>query len=63
MIDLGGKTVMPAIINTHGHPGFQRGLTYVASNFTRETVMNDLNRALYFGDLASCSRRASRAAT
>src|SRR5262249_22658029 len=34
-IDLTGKTVMPAIIATHVHPGFQRGLTYVAENFKR----------------------------
>lgn len=49
VIDLGGKAVIPALISTHVHPGFQRGLTYQASNYTRETVMNDLNRALYFG--------------
>src|SRR5262245_40911130 len=48
-VDLTGKTIMPALINTHGHPGFQRGVTYSADNFTRETVMDDLNRALYFG--------------
>lgn len=48
-VDLTGKTIMPALINTHGHPGFQRGLTYTAENFTRETIMDDLNRALYFG--------------
>jgi len=48
-VDLTGKTIMPAIINTHGHPGFQRGLTYTAENFTRETIMDDMNRALYFG--------------
>src|SRR5881409_2014198 len=48
-VDLGGKTVMPALVNAHGHPGFQRGLTYSADNFTRETIMDDLNRALYFG--------------
>jgi len=48
-IDLTGKTIMPALVNAHGHPGFQRDLTYTAENFTRETIMNDLNRALYFG--------------
>jgi imidazolonepropionase-like amidohydrolase len=49
VLDLAGKTVMPAIISTHVHPGFQSGVTYVAANFTRDAVMNDLNRALYFG--------------
>ena len=48
-INLTGKTVMPTLINTHGHPGFQRGLTYSADNFTRENIADDLNRALYFG--------------
>ena len=48
-IDLAGKTVMPAIIATHVHPGFQKGLSYAVENFTRETIMDDLNRALYFG--------------
>jgi imidazolonepropionase-like amidohydrolase len=48
-VNLTGKTVMPALINAHGHPGFQRGLTYSADNFTRENIVDDLNRALYFG--------------
>jgi imidazolonepropionase-like amidohydrolase len=48
-VDLSGKTIMPTLINTHGHPGFQRGLTYSADNFTSETIMDDMNRALYFG--------------
>ena len=48
-IDLAGKTIMPAIVSAHVHPGFQRGLTYSAENFTRETILDDLNRALYFG--------------
>ena len=55
-VDLSGKTVMPTIINTHGHPGFQRGLTYSADNFTRESVIDDLNRALYFGIAAVMSQ-------
>jgi imidazolonepropionase-like amidohydrolase len=48
-VDLSRKTIMPTLINTHGHPGFQRGLTYSAANFTSETIMDDMNRALYFG--------------
>jgi imidazolonepropionase-like amidohydrolase len=49
VIDLAGKSVMPALISTHVHPGFQKGVTYVAANFTRDTVLTDLHRALYFG--------------
>jgi imidazolonepropionase-like amidohydrolase len=49
VVELAGKTVVPTLISTHVHPGFQRGTTYAAANFTRDTVMNDLNRALYFG--------------
>src|SRR4051812_39716139 len=48
-VDLAGKTVMPAIIATHVHPGFQKGVSYAAENFTREVILADLNRALYFG--------------
>jgi imidazolonepropionase-like amidohydrolase len=55
-VDLAGKTVMPALINAHGHPGFQRGLSYSAENFTRENIIDDLNRALYFGVAAVMSQ-------
>jgi len=48
-VDLSGKTVMPALIATHVHPGFQKGLTYSAENYTRENIVADLNRALYYG--------------
>jgi imidazolonepropionase-like amidohydrolase len=48
-VDLTGKTIMPTLINTHTHPGFQRGLSYTAENFTRETIIDDLKRSLYFG--------------
>jgi imidazolonepropionase-like amidohydrolase len=49
VVDLAGKVVMPTLVSTHVHPGFQKGVTYAATNYTRDTVMNDLNRALYFG--------------
>lgn len=48
-VDLAGKTIIPALIGTHGHPGFQQGLSYAVANYTRETVTSDLARALYFG--------------
>jgi imidazolonepropionase-like amidohydrolase len=48
-VALDGKTMMPAIISAHVHPGFQRGLTYLAENFRRETILDDLNRELYAG--------------
>lgn len=48
-VDLTGKTVMPTLIDAHVHPGFQKGLTFSGDNFSRETVIDDLNRALYFG--------------
>ena len=48
-VNLTGKPVMPTLIDAHGHPGFQRGLTYSVDNFTRENIVDDLNRALYYG--------------
>jgi imidazolonepropionase-like amidohydrolase len=47
---------MPALINAHGHPGFQRGLSYSRANYKRETIVDDLNRALYFGVAAVMSQ-------
>jgi imidazolonepropionase-like amidohydrolase len=48
-VNLSGKTIMPALIATHVHPGFQRGAIYVRDNYAADTIINDLNRALYFG--------------
>jgi imidazolonepropionase-like amidohydrolase len=48
-VDLTGKTVMPTLIDIHTHTGFQKGATYRAENYSRETLVDDLNRALYFG--------------
>ena len=49
VIDLTGKSVMPALVNLHGHVGFQRGLTYDAANYTRENIVDHLNRYAYYG--------------
>ena len=48
-VDLSDKTVMPALVSLHGHPGFQVGLTFETENYTRETVSDHLNRYAYYG--------------
>ena len=48
-VSLAGKTMMPTLVNTHGHPGFQKGQTYGRENYTRETYLADLDRAAFFG--------------
>ena len=48
-VDLSGKTVMPALVSLHGHPGFQIGLTFEAENYTRATMSDHLDRYAYYG--------------
>ena len=55
-VDLTGKTVIPTLTNAHTHVGFQRGATYSRENYGRESILDDLNRALYFGVTAVASQ-------
>ncbi len=48
-VDLTGKTVMPMLVSYHGHVGYQRGLSYEAENYTRDNVIDHLNRYAYYG--------------
>jgi imidazolonepropionase-like amidohydrolase len=48
-VNLAGKTVMPALVNLHGHVGFQRSWSYVAANYTRDNIADHLNRYAYYG--------------
>jgi imidazolonepropionase-like amidohydrolase len=48
-VDLSGKTVIPALIGAHGHPGYQSGLTFSSEVYSRELLLADLDRAAYFG--------------
>jgi len=48
-IDLAGKTVMPLLVDTHVHLGYQKGLVFAVDNFTRDTIVDQLDRYLYAG--------------
>jgi imidazolonepropionase-like amidohydrolase len=59
-VDLSGKTVMPAIINAHSHLGYRRGPSFTADNYTRENILDHLNRLAYHGVAAVMSMGAER---
>src|SRR5574342_214000 len=43
-VDLAGKTVMPGIIEAHAHLGYWKDLAPSADHFTREQLLQDLQR-------------------
>jgi imidazolonepropionase-like amidohydrolase len=48
-IDLSGKTVMPTIVNPHGHIGYMKGAETDKRHFSRENVLDHLRRLTYYG--------------
>ena len=44
-----GKTIMPAMIDAHAHIGYMRDLTSGPQNYTRENIVDHLQRYAYFG--------------
>ena len=48
-VDLSGKSVMPALIDDHVHLGYRKGLSFTADNYTRETLLDTLDRFAYYG--------------
>jgi imidazolonepropionase-like amidohydrolase len=54
-VGLSGKTIMPAMIDAHVHLGYQVGATFAAENYTRETLLDQLNRYQYAGIAAVLS--------
>ncbi len=48
-VDLTGKTVMPALIDDHVHMGYRRGTTFSADNYTRENLLDNLDRFAFWG--------------
>ena len=48
-VDVRGKTVMPAIVNAHTHLGWETYTSWGSQNFTRENLIDHLNRSAYYG--------------
>jgi imidazolonepropionase-like amidohydrolase len=48
-VDLRGKTVIPALVNAHGHVGFQKDVSFEKANYTKETIVNQLKQYAYYG--------------
>ena len=52
-VDLTGKTVVPAFIDSHSHIGYMKHLTSGAENYTRDNILDHMRRFAYFGVAAS----------
>jgi imidazolonepropionase-like amidohydrolase len=48
-LDISGKTVMPALVDDHVHMGYRRGTSFTADNYTRENLLDMLDRYAYYG--------------
>jgi hypothetical protein len=59
-VNLAGKTVMPAIIDAHGHLGYRRGADFRMENYTRENLTDHLQRLAYHGVAAFMSMGTER---
>jgi len=54
-VDLTGKTIIPGMVLAHGHIGYLRGTTFSRDNYTRDNILDQLNRYLYYGVVAMMS--------
>lgn len=54
-VSLTGRTVMPAMVNTHVHIGYEGYTSWGAKNYTPENVLDHLRREAYYGVAATQS--------
>jgi imidazolonepropionase-like amidohydrolase len=59
-VDLTGRTVMPAIVDAHTHPGYRKRLSFSADNYTRDTLLDTLDRLAYYGVAATLEMGTGR---
>jgi imidazolonepropionase-like amidohydrolase len=57
IVELRGKTIMPAIVDGHSHLGYidMRAGTTAAANYTRDNLLDHLRRYAYYGVAATLS--------
>ena len=48
-IGVAGKTIMPALVDAHMHMGFENMSSWRAENYTRDNVLDTLDRLAYYG--------------
>src|SRR5258708_4004168 len=48
-VEVTGKTVMPALIDDHVHMGYRRGTSFTPDNYTRENLLDMLDRYAWYG--------------
>ncbi len=60
-VDLTGKTVIPALVDAHVHLGYRKGLSFTADNYTRDNLLDILDRFAYYGVAAVLEAGTGRA--
>jgi imidazolonepropionase-like amidohydrolase len=61
VVNLRGKTVMPALVDAHSHLGYINVAagTTTSANYTRDNLLDHLQRYAYYGIAATLSRPRS----
>ena len=49
VVDLRGRTVMPTMIDAHAHLGYEGYTSWGSEHYSRETLIDHLNRYAYYG--------------
>jgi hypothetical protein len=62
VMDVRGKTVMPAIVNAHSHLGWEKYTSWGSRNFTRDNLIDHLYRHAYYLNYAQNSTVATSGA-
>jgi hypothetical protein len=49
VVNVSGKTIIPAIVNAHTHLGWEKYTSWGSGNFTRDNLIDHLYRHAYYG--------------